>query len=117
MHTFLRGIGSAFLWICGVVFFSSALFAQATGNSGTISGIITDPTGAVVPGATVSIHNPVSQYQRSTTTDKTGHFQFPNVPLNPYHLTVTMSGFSNAAQDVNVVSVVPVTANISLALG
>jgi len=117
MRTFLRGIISAFLWICGVVLFSGVLLAQSTGNSGTISGTVTDPTGAVIPGATVTIHNPVSQYERTLKTDKTGHFQFPNVPFNPYHLTVTMSGFSDAAQDVNVNSVVPVTANISLALG
>src|SRR5579883_1315849 len=117
MRTFLRGIISAFLWICGVVLFSGVLLAQSTGNSGTISGTVTDPTGAVIPGATVTIHNPVSQYERTLKTDKTGHFQFPNVPFNPYHLTVTMSGFSNAAQDLDVNSIVPVTANISLKLG
>ena len=117
MRTFLRGIVSAFLGICGVFLLAGALFAQATGNSGTVSGIVTDPTGAVIPGATVTIHNPVSQYERSVTTDKAGHFQFPNVPLNPYHLTVTMTGFSGTAQDVDVASVVPVTANITLKVG
>ena len=117
MHTFLRGIVSAFFRICGIAVFSGALFAQSTGNSGTISGTVTDPTGAVVSGATVTIHNPVSQYERTITTDKTGHFQFPNVPFNPYHLTVTMTGFSSAAQDVDVGSVVPVSANVNLKVG
>ncbi|MDI3254547.1 MAG: TonB-dependent receptor [Bacillota bacterium] len=114
MRTLLRRIAFSLFLVC---FFSGALHAQSTSNSGTITGTVTDPTGAVVPGATVTIHNPVSQYERSVTTDKTGHFQFPNVPFNPYHLTVTMSGFSNAAQDVDVNSIVPVTANISLKLG
>jgi len=117
MRTFPRGVLSAFLWICGIVFFSAALLAQSTGNSGTVSGTVTDPTGAVIPGATVSIHNPVSQYERTIKTDKAGHFQFPNVPFNQYHLTFTMQGFSNAAQDVSVNSVVPVTANVALTLG
>jgi hypothetical protein len=117
MRTFSRGVLSAFLWICGIVFFSGALLAQSTGNSDTVSGTVTDPTGAVIPGATVSIHNPVSQYERTIKTDKAGHFQFPNVPFNQYHLTVTMAGFSNAAQDVSVNSVVPVTANVALTLG
>lgn len=117
MHTFLRGIVSAFLGICGIVFFSIAVLAQSTGNSGTINGTVTDPSGAVVPGATVAIHNAVSQYQRTVKTDKQGRFQFPNVPFNPYHLTVTMNGFNNTAQDVDVVSVVPVIANVSLAVG
>jgi hypothetical protein len=117
MRTFSRGIVSAFLWICGIVFFSGTLFAQSTGNSGTISGTVADPTGAVVPGASVTIHNPVSQYERSLTTDKSGHFQFPNVPFNPYHLTVTMPGFSSTAQDVDVNSVVPVSVSIGLKVG
>ncbi len=90
------------------------VFAQSAANSGTLSGIVTDPSGAVVPGATVSIMNPVSQYSRTAITDRTGHYQFPNVPFNPYHLTVTMSGFATAVEDVDVRSVVPVSANISM---
>src|SRR5580658_9027289 len=68
-------------------------FAQ-TGNSGSISGAVTDPSGAAIPGATVQIQNPVSGLNRSTTTDATGNFSFPNVPFNPYHLTVQGNGFS-----------------------
>jgi len=118
MRTYLRGIVPIFLLVCcSFAFFPGALSAQSSGNSGTVRGTITDPTGAVVPGATVSIHNPVSQYAREVTTDKAGHFQFPNVPFNPYHLTVTMAGFSSTSQDVDVVSVVPVNANISLTVG
>jgi hypothetical protein len=117
MRTFSRGIVSALLKSWCIVFLSSALFAQSTGNSGTISGTVTDPTGALVPGAAVTIHNPVSHYERTATTDKTGHFQFTNVPFNPYHLAVTMAGFDNAAQDVSVVSVVPVNVNVALTIG
>src|SRR6516162_10941639 len=50
--------------------------AQATGNAGSITGAVSDPTGAVVPGATVQIHNPVSEFTRSTTTDSSGKFSF-----------------------------------------
>jgi hypothetical protein len=117
MRASLRGIVFVFLLICSAVFLPAMLFAQSAGNSGTISGIVTDPSGAVVPGATVSIHNSVSQYERTVTTDKAGHFQFPNVPLNPYHLTVSMTGFSNIARDVDVDSVVAVTANVALTVG
>jgi len=47
--------------------------------SGMVTGTVTDPTGAVLPGATVKIQNPVSQYERTATTDNAGHFQIPNV--------------------------------------
>ena len=84
------------------------LFAQSGGNSGSISGVVLDPTGAVVSNATVEIHNPVSHFDRSTTTDKSGKFNLPNIPFNPYHMTVTAEGFAKTAQDVDVRSTVPV---------
>jgi hypothetical protein len=95
----------------------SLSYAQSAANSGTISGTVTDPTGAVVPNATVSIANPVSQYSRTTTTDSAGHYRFPNVPFNPYHLTVNATGFASVAQDIDVRSTVAMTVNPSLTLG
>jgi hypothetical protein len=88
--------------------------AQSSGSSGSVSGTVLDPTGAVVPNATVEIHNPVSHFDRSTTTNKSGNFSFPNVPFNPYHVRVTAEGFAQTAQDVEVRSVVPLSVNISL---
>jgi hypothetical protein len=94
--------------------FTLYIYAQSGSNSGSISGTVLDPTGAVVSDATIEIHNPVSQYDRSTTTDKLGNFIFQNVPFNPYHLTVNAAGFAPTSQDVNVRSVVPVNPKISL---
>ncbi len=88
--------------------------AQSGGNSGSISGVVADSSGAVVPNATVEIHNPVSQYNRTTTTDSKGDFSFANVPFNPYHMTVNAAGFAALARDVVVRSVVPTNLNISL---
>ena len=83
--------------------------AQSVGNSGSVDGTVTDTSGAVIPNAKVEIRNPVSGYDRSATTDKTGRFQFTNVPFNPYHLTITAEGFSPFVQDVEPRSTVPVT--------
>jgi Carboxypeptidase regulatory-like domain/TonB-dependent Receptor Plug Domain len=90
--------------------------AQNAGNSTAVTGTVADPTGAVIPGATVTIHNPVSQFERSTTTDATGNFNFQNVPFNPYHLRVEAHGFSAYAQDIDVRSSVPLNVKISLQL-
>src|SRR5664279_4200958 len=86
---------------------------QTTGNS-SLSGVVADPSGAVVPGATVEIHNPVSQFDRSTTTDGAGRFSFPNVPFNPYHLRVNLTGFAAYSQDIDVRSAVPLALKITL---
>jgi Carboxypeptidase regulatory-like domain/TonB-dependent Receptor Plug Domain len=90
------------------------LNAQSGGSSGAINGTVLDPTGAVVSNATIEIQDPVSHFDRSTTTDQSGNFSIPNVPFNPYHMTVKAEGFAPTAKDVEVRSVVPVSVNVSL---
>ena len=98
-----------------VVFcFAIGLDAVAQSNSASISGTVVDPSGAVVANALVEVHNPVSHFDRSATTDSSGKFSIPNVPFNPYHLSVTGAGFAPYAQDVEVRSVVPLDVKISL---
>jgi hypothetical protein len=94
--------------------FFLSLSANAQSNSASISGTVQDSTGAVVPNATVEIHNPVSAFERSTTTDATGRFSFQNVPFNPYHLSVSGSAFAPYNQDVEVRSSVPLDIKINL---
>jgi Carboxypeptidase regulatory-like domain/TonB-dependent Receptor Plug Domain len=97
-----------------VVFIFSLSLSAQSGNSTSISGNVVDSSGAVVPNAAVEIHNPVSAFQRSTITDSAGNFSFPNVPFNPYHLSVTANGFSSFSQDVDVRSLVAVNVSIHL---
>jgi Carboxypeptidase regulatory-like domain len=104
---------SALVVCLGILLLPGIVSAQ-TGNSGTISGTVTDPSGGVVPNVAVTIHNPVSQYERSVTTDTTGNFSFPNIPFNPYHLAVSVPGFAPYSQDVDVRSGVPITLKIGL---
>src|ERR1700732_2887002 len=97
-----------------VFYLTLGLHAYAQSGGSSISGTVVDPSGAVVPNGTVQIHNPVSAFDRSTTTDSSGKFSFPNVPFNPYHMTVTAAGFAQNAQDVEVRSAVPVNVKVSL---
>src|SRR5438132_227221 len=89
---------------------------QSLGTSGTIQATVTDPSGAVIPGAVVEIQNPVSGYKQDQVADQNGFAIFRNVPFNPYHLTVTAKGFASNVQDVTVRSTVPVNLPISLAI-
>ena len=97
-----------------LVFSPKIARAQA---SGMIEGTVKDPSGAAVPGATVEIQNPVSEYSRSTVTDAEGNFRFVNLPMNPYHMMVKAAGFTAFVQDVEVRSAVPVSVPISLKVG
>ncbi len=97
-----------------ILFLALSLSAGAQSNSASISGTVLDQSGAVVPNARVEIHNPVSQFDRSTITDSAGKFSFSNVPFNPYHLSVTGTGFASYAQDVEVRSSVPLDVKVNL---
>ena len=96
--------------------FGASLRAQS-GNFGSVAGVVSDPSGAAVAGAAVEIQNPVSGFDRTTTSGPDGHFSFSNVPFNPYHMTVTAVGFRSYVQDVDVRSGVPVSANVALIIG
>jgi hypothetical protein len=83
--------------------------AQATSNSGAVSGTVTDDTGAVIPGATVVISNPVSGYTRTTTSDAEGNYRFANLPFNNYHVVASANGFNSQEADAQVRNAIPVT--------
>ena len=107
------------LALCAViaVLFLAAPSKLKAQENGMIEGTVTDPSKAAVPGAKVRIQNPVSQHAQEVQTGTDGHFQIPNVPFNPYHLTVTAPGFENLTQDVDVRSTVPITLDLNLKLG
>jgi len=67
--------------------------AHAQAVSGTILGTVTDSTGSVVPGATVTILNTGTGLTRSVTTDASGEFTAPQVPTGKYSVTAELSGF------------------------
>ena len=96
--------------------FANNLAAQSLGNAGTVDGTVTDPSGAAVPKAIVTIINRVTSYQQSVTTDTSGAFRLTNIPPNPYHLEVTAPSFATFERDVPIRGAVPVSLKIQLAL-
>ncbi len=89
---------------------------QATGQGGTIQGVITDPTNAAVAGATVSLTNSVTSFNQTLKTQQDGSFRFPNVPLNTYTLQIESTGFQKYTQTINVRTQVPIEQNVNLVL-
>ena len=116
---FKRGCIRGLLFLCAAV--AALLLATpcklGAQANGMIEGTVTDPSKADVPGAKVRIENPVSHHVQEVQTGSDGHFQIPNIPFNPYHLTAAASGFETLTQDVDVRSTVPITLDLSLKLG
>ena len=69
-------------------------FAQETVNSASVSGRVTDPQGALVPGALVVARNTDTNIQSEMATDGEGRFRFPYLRVGPYEVTVHLQGFS-----------------------
>src|SRR5581483_4412723 len=86
-----------------IIFAATAISAQTF--RGTILGTVTDPSGAVVSGATVTIRNANTGLERTTQTSADGSYAVPELPIGTYSVTVTLSGFqssvtNNVAVDV-----------------
>ena len=71
--------------------FCAYLEAQVT--TGTISGLVQDPTGAAIPGVTVRIENLGTGITRTLTTDERGRYTAANLPLGNYEVQAQQSGF------------------------
>ena len=67
-----------------------ALTAFAQGDRGTITGTVSDPVSAIVPGATVSAKNTESGAQFDTVTTGTGNYTLPSLPATPPILAVAI---------------------------
>jgi hypothetical protein len=93
-----------------------AFGSQATGNGGTIQGTVTDPSGAVIAGADVTLSNSVTSYKQSVKSGTDGAFRLVNIPPNQYHLDVTDTGFQPFSQDIAVRTQVPLQIKAALTL-
>ncbi len=88
--------------------------SSQSGNAGAVRGTVTDPSGAVIPNAAVHLTNAVSEFDETTSTDATGQFVFPNVPFNPYRITVSAKGFAALSQSIEIRSSVGVNVKLIL---
>ena len=71
---------------------ATSLCAQAVGRSN--SGPVTDASGSVVPGATVEAMQQELAFRRIVISDANGGYNLPNLPVGPYQLGVSATGFS-----------------------
>ncbi len=105
------------LLLVGSLFtFRPCASGQSLGTAGTIGGKVTDPSGAAIAGARVSLYNDLTLYRREVVTSASGEFKFTNIPPNIYHFEVDAAGFQHYHQDLDVRSTVPVDLEIRLAI-
>ena len=110
MSRVLRGcsIGVVMLFLTSVI-----AYGQATAQ---LSGRVTDESGGVLPGVSVTVVQTDTGFTRTTVTDDSGAYVLPNLPLGPYRLEVMLAGFRTYAQ-TGIVLQVAATPAINVALG
>ncbi len=95
-----------------------AHFAIAQRSTGTIAGVVKDPSGAVIPGATLSVRSSATGLARTTITASDGSYRFPALPPGNYDVTAEMAGFKKETHQNLVLEVTQeATVNFSLQIG
>ena len=87
------------LLLAAVVLLASPLFGQSQANTGTIEGIVTDPTGSAIPNAQVTITHLGTNFTRIIQTDNDGRFRGLLLPLGPYKVTAKAPNFGTAVRE------------------
>src|SRR6476620_1500328 len=77
----------------------TACFAQSQAQNAQIEGTVTDPNRAAVPTASVTVRNVETGTTRTSTTDESGVYRFPLLPLGTYRITVETSNFKRFVRD------------------
>jgi hypothetical protein len=94
----LISFASAVVLAACLLLASPIAHAQGVGASGTVSGTVTDPTGAVIPKGTVTAEDASRGIRLTATVDNNGEFRFTNLPPGTYDLTAQIAGFQSQIQ-------------------
>ncbi len=97
--------------------FSAAIQAIAQAPVGSISGVVTDPSGGIIKSARVTVTDKQRANRRALTTDAAGDFSAPSLFAGQYEVKVEAPGFRTAVRDATVETGATTTANISLEVG
>lgn len=104
--------------LCFALLFSACMVFAQTGGTGSIQGTVTDPSGAIVPGASITATNTATGTKTGTVTTDTGFFAIPLLLPGTYTVTVAATGFETLRQEhVIVDALATVTLNPKLNLG
>ena len=107
---------ATWLVLAALIFLPVASFAQLV--SGNLTGTIYDPTGAIVPNATVVVHNDATGVENTATSTSAGEYHVVNLPAGTYTVTVTAPGFAKVElKGVQVELNITATANATLQVG
>ncbi len=106
------------LWFAPALLLALLTNVALSQVTATLSGTVTDPTGAVVPGATVKAKNTATGNEFQAATSNQGAYVVPSLGAGVYALTVTAQGFKSiTVEGIKIDTGVPATSNVTLEIG
>ncbi len=108
-----QGLGNKLVTLLSMLLFVSATFAQQ--GRGTVLGTVMDASGAVVPGATITITNTATNVATTAVTNESGNYVTPNLQVGAYSIAASKEGFKRALR-IGVTLEVDQRAEINLTL-
>src|ERR1044071_1388496 len=109
----MKTIGVLYLALC--LLLAGAAWGQAVSS---VSGILADASGGVIPGASVKIENFAQGLSRETKSDQEGRYTFPQVPPGIYRVSAQAAGFAEVVvNDVLLQVNVPRTLDLKMEVG
>jgi hypothetical protein len=91
-------MGKRLFVLLAFVYLIPTIVAGQIATTGKIAGVVTDPSGAAVPNATVTVKSPALMAPRTASTSADGAFLFDLLPAGPYEVTVSAAGFKGLTQ-------------------
>jgi hypothetical protein len=101
--------------IASVLFLSLALFAQV--DTGVITGTLTDPSGAVLAGATVTIRNEATGIETTLSSNSLGQYVSPPLHPGPYSIVAEMRGFRRTVSKIELTLAQRAVVDLSMPVG
>src|SRR5689334_408642 len=92
----MRIMRASAMWAAAIIICSSPPVRAQAARSASVSGIVRDPSEAVVAGATVEIRNRATNQEWQASTDARGRFRVLYLPVGDYRLSIASAGFSTA---------------------
>ena len=118
MSCSLQAARRVLLVALALVMAASPAFAQGTGSSTTLSGLVVDAQKAVIPGADVVARNNATAAEFTAVTNEAGRFTIAAIPPGTYTVTVSLMGFKTAQlPDVTVLTATPASVSVTLEVG
>jgi hypothetical protein len=102
----MRNHTCAIFWassLIGMMVFTASLFAQ-TATTGSINGLVTDPSGAAVPNATITVKDTLNGAALNLVSNADGHFIAPFLKPDPYELTASAPGLQSSSTKVQILT-------------